>query len=232
MVSRKMPNQMPANQPSSETPNQRRHRELLFALLIAYLIGQRSKLAAIVGILTTDGIPLDAFSKIILAILRSSHAYAAMYGRRLTGDDAPLNDEDWAYADLVMEGQREFFDNFIKQLRDRDPRYVGTSQVDGSPLYKLKPIMSRLDLYLRRTVGTANEVFVSASPDDALFWWVLGENEDHCSDCPDLAAGSPYTKESLPTVPGAAETICQLGCLCSVVREDGATTLDPRIDIS
>jgi len=51
------------------------------------------------------------------------------------------------------------------------------------------------------------------APDGTLIWWVLGEAV-HCPDCPLIAANSPYTRESLPTTPGAGQTKCKMNCRC------------------
>lgn len=46
------------------------------------------------------------------------------------------------------------------------------------------------------------------APDGGLIWWRLGEVVNHCAECPIIAANSPYTRESLPTVPRAGATPC------------------------
>ena len=48
-----------------------------------------------------------------------------------------------------------------------------------------------------------------------LINWVL-HPADHCPDCVDLAAGSPYTAATLPTHPGAGETVCRGNCNCTL----------------
>ena len=51
------------------------------------------------------------------------------------------------------------------------------------------------------------------APDGTLIWWVLGEAV-HCPDCPLIAANSPFTRETLPTTPGAGQTKCKMHCRC------------------
>jgi len=75
--------------------------------------------------------------------------------------------------------------------------------------------------------------------DGVLIHWELGHPiGDHCSDCLDIAANSPYTKETLPTVPKSGDTECLFNCLCRLVyvREDmqdtdgsGGVALSPEI---
>ncbi len=45
--------------------------------------------------------------------------------------------------------------------------------------------------------------------------WTLHPAE-HCGDCVELAAGSPYTQETLTTFPGAGDTQCRGGCNCTL----------------
>lgn len=50
----------------------------------------------------------------------------------------------------------------------------------------------------------------------SLVWdWVLDPMAfRHCPDCPVLAAGSPYTSETLPAIPGDGHTRCLDRCRC------------------
>lgn len=45
--------------------------------------------------------------------------------------------------------------------------------------------------------------------------WVLHPAE-HCGDCIELAANSPYTANTLPTLPGAGATQCRSNCQCTL----------------
>jgi hypothetical protein len=48
--------------------------------------------------------------------------------------------------------------------------------------------------------------------------WQLNPAE-HCPDCLGLAANSPYTESTLPTVPGAGDTRCRSNCKCTLSVE-------------
>lgn len=50
-----------------------------------------------------------------------------------------------------------------------------------------------------------------------LIAWRLNPAE-HCGDCLNLAAGSPYRVDALPTVPGAGSTQCRGNCKCTLER--------------
>lgn len=45
-------------------------------------------------------------------------------------------------------------------------------------------------------------------------WWNLWPPAEHCEDCPELAKGSPYTKDTLPTHPAQGDTKCLRNCKC------------------
>lgn len=89
--------------------------------------------------------------------------------------------------------------------------------VDTSP----EAIRARADLY----AGKGNTMYQAGKNaafegQDVLIWWELGiPMTDHCQDCPDLAAGSPYTAETLPTFPGAGDTDCLSSCYCVLTYE-------------
>lgn len=52
-----------------------------------------------------------------------------------------------------------------------------------------------------------------------LLDWILGAvDEQNCDDCPRIAAGSPYTKETIPSSPADGATQCKGRCRCYVTR--------------
>ena len=63
---------------------------------------------------------------------------------------------------------------------------------------------------------------ISGSGEGQLFRWQLGSVlTEHCDDCIELASNSPYTKETLPTVPRAGDTRCLWNCHCELVPVGG-----------
>lgn len=46
--------------------------------------------------------------------------------------------------------------------------------------------------------------------------WVLDPTAEHCSDCLQLAVGSPYTIDELDQSPGDGQTECSVGCRCDL----------------
>jgi hypothetical protein len=60
----------------------------------------------------------------------------------------------------------------------------------------------------------------------AQVWWNLEPLAEHCTDCPDLAAGSPYDPpgsggNELNQTPGDGNTICGANCKCDLTYQPG-----------
>lgn len=87
--------------------------------------------------------------------------------------------------------------------------------------YDEKAIQERMRLYNERVRGTANWGAVDMLAPWEEIKWVLDSNENHCEDCPRLAKGGPYRKNTLPTVPGAGATQCLVNCRCRLELLDG-----------
>jgi len=60
-------------------------------------------------------------------------------------------------------------------------------------------------------------------PPGELIWWRLGEVVNHCAECPIIAANSPYTQDSIPTVPRAGSTPCRSACRCFLTASPPTT---------
>ena len=88
-------------------------------------------------------------------------------------------------------------------------------------------LINRTGLYGGKVSSSATSGFVDASPDSMTFDWQLGGDEDHCPDCPELAAAGSFTKSELITTPRAGDTQCLGNCQCSLVRSDGQKGFGP-----
>jgi hypothetical protein len=164
----------------------------------------------------------------MIEVLTFEHERAASVGRRRMGDEHIFSDDDRDLADRVMEGERVFVDAFMADIAAGRYWDVKLERIDFAGIYK------RAQMYLARLAGTANEAYVKASGDGETWTWILDPKAEHCEsesgeclDCPGLAAGSPYTSETLPTFPGAGDTKCLLGCRCAIVRSDGRAGFKP-----
>lgn len=82
---------------------------------------------------------------------------------------------------------------------------------------KWAQVQNRAKMYGRRAWSEYQRGHIAVYPLQALLDWVLDPAADHCVDCPQIAIGGPYTRETLPTVPGAGDTACLTRCRCRLV---------------
>lgn len=152
--------------------------------------------------------------------LRESHIEAHKIGQIFSGLDNAIA----GFADhrgrSIADAQSYFLTGFYNDLR------TGKFGTPGSDDFREDALYYRSRMYLGAMRGTAGMGFVDVSASTAEFTWRLGA-KDHCPDCPDLAAGSPYTKATLYTTPGAGDTPCLGYCDCDLERDDGATSPGP-----
>ena len=148
----------------------------------------------------------DAFH----ALLWKSHTDAIVLGRKRAGDHARIHEDDHDLGLSIVDADADFLNTFIDDVKNG--RYL---LEDGT--LNQAAINARARLYINKTRGSANEAFVNASDDDDQFEWQLGFTE-HCPDCIELAAGSPYDKGTLWTHPGQGDTACLVNCACVLVR--------------
>lgn len=158
--------------------------------------------------------PLE-FTTRLDAVLAEGHSEAWRLGRQLAGDLRLRHDADSAVGRTKADLESQFVQGLLMDL------HTGRYASDAGDL-RPGPIRSRLNLYLGKMRGTANEAWTEAGPENAEYDWKLGGAENHCGDCPYLAEGSPYTSETLPTHPGSGDTPCLGNCTCFLEREDGA----------
>jgi hypothetical protein len=159
---------------------------------------------------------VERFGDRFYHVLEQLHADATVYGRSRAGDLAPPDIDDRRFAEVVLKGE-EFY--LAKFLDDLDlGRYVGE---DGD--LSERAVAARARMYLTKAKATANEAW--ALTDGGPFTWVLGEAE-HCGDCLDLAARSPYTIDTIPTYPRAGSTLCMFNCRCLLHGVRGTTSFE------
>jgi len=164
----------------------------------------------IVKKLANKDLDAEQFGDAFDALLWKAHTDAITLGRKRAGDYAPQHEDDQNLALDIKDSDADYLNSFIDDIKSG--RYT---LEDGS--LNADAIQSRAQLYIRKTRGSANESFVNASDDDDYFIWQLGFTE-HCSDCIDLAAGSPYSKDELWTYPGQGDTVCLGNCACNLQR--------------
>lgn len=86
----------------------------------------------------------------------------------------------------------------------------------------------RADLYAQAGRTLFFQGQVSLVSETTLIWWNLWPPAHHCWRCPEIAAGSPYTKRILPTLPGH-DVPCMRRCKCFLTFGLPATLLELAI---
>lgn len=179
-----------------------------------YVQNVRKQIIETANRLFAEEITVDQWERTMLQILERAHIDAARYGRNIAG---VAGDRPTALDEMIGKSTMETDAQFLRRFADdiRTGRYTAEDNV-----LLRTPIQQRSDMYAARLRGTASDAFVANSPDTSLYEWVLIA-EQNCLDCPRIAAGGPYTRETLPATPGNGNTQCLTNCRCVLVRNDG-----------
>lgn len=147
-------------------------------------------------------------------LLLAGHTQAAGLGRMMAGAPGPSMFDE-VLARVAADQQASYLQGYLEDLMGG--RYDGEE-------FDLDAMKTRNRLYAAQTRGTGNEGWATAHTEDEEIWWVMTAVEDHCPDCPEWAALSPFTRETLPLYPGDGSTACLGNCLC-VLRSGRGTGL-------
>lgn len=191
-------------------------RPVMVAALFALLLHRtQSGMKALARQVALGAVPPEVFSGRAEEFLLASHETAAFYGRQWAIDGQPFGEWDKKAGESAMALQRPFLGRFVRDLQ-RDRYTIG----DGG---NLGAIVARAVLYAGAIRGTANVAWAAMLGPQATIYWVLGADEDHCSDCPRYAENSPYTLDTLPAFPGDGHSECLGNCRCHLSTHDGRT---------
>lgn len=178
------------------------------------------RLRLLVSQLVAGDIDRDAFLADFGDVLQTGHDQAYRIGWRHGGGPRSIGELSDTYLAETLSVQGAYAQNLADDILDGD-----ASEDAG---------LARARQYARRMRGSANRAFVEAADPEEEFYWRLGGNEEHCPDCPELAALSPYTKDSIIAVPGedidaagVKNTTCGSACKCRWERSDGREGFGP-----
>lgn len=174
----------------------------------------QGQVAKICDKLAKGSIDADRWYALMDAALFEGHAEARVLGRQLAGDLSARGETDDLAARAAMDIQDGFLLSFRDQLADQS-----SALHDEDGKLRDAALRARANLYTMATRGTAAEAFVDAGDDDEEYIWNLGAVEEHCKDCPEIAALSPFTKETLFAYPGDGSTPCLGNCECHLSRK-------------
>lgn len=207
--------------PAEETEEERKQRRRDECLLLFWLLFQDTEASLFrdVDDLVIGTLNPNTWGRSVAATLLGAHSHAAYIGRRLAGSNVPFGQTDLDFGASIMDQQQPFLEGFISDLWGG--RYTeGDAGFGLAPLLPA-PVKRRVQMYAVRLRGTGNEAWTVMLPNDTAIYWDMLEGEDHCENCPELQASSPYTPLSIPTFPGAGDTQCMFNCKCSLHTEYG-----------
>lgn len=152
-----------------------------------------------------------ALQKFRSTLERARQELRAVYRRNLRAgmkskgiDKRAVTGEDKRWVDTAAKKEAVFFTGVARDL------------AGGKPLTSLAP---RVAMYGKAAMGAffAGQV-LAAGPNEQIRWEV-DPSIENCPDCLELEARGPYTRDTLPTQPGAGATRCRSNCGCTLVFE-------------
>ena len=110
-------------------------------------------------------------------------------------------------------GVRREDESWIKGAETQEFGYLGKFVDDIKNKELVMGMEKRLDMYVETLDGVFHHGQVEGSPEFVKIYWHLREAK-HCNTCIRLAAGSPYTRKTLPAVPRDGTSECLSSCKC------------------
>lgn len=116
---------------------------------------------------------------------------------------------------MMMDKQASFANQFASQYAAGETDRKGAMGVGA-----------RTNMYGQALKGAYNAGAVFGGIGGEKIFWRLGAC-DHCVDCPALSASSPFTRATLPTLPGNGDTVCKTNCCCYLVFVRAPKEVEP-----
>lgn len=162
------------------------------------------------------------FQRGMQAAIRAHYPDAYGYGQQVLDPKAIGFDQE-DLAAIKAQQQREF--GFLKRWYDDLKAQLGGPYEKQAIEKAVGWMRYRVGMYSQalRTLFFQGQVSMVGS--GTLIYWNLWPPAQHCIDCPGIAAGSPYTKDTLPTLPGH-DVACMRNCKCFLTFGLPATLLE------
>ncbi len=145
-------------------------------------------------------IVLDDLESMWRSEIRNSWMKAYELGVRSVGNPFGIWEEDKSW---------------IKGAETEEFGYLGKFIEDMKAGVLVMKAEDRLGMYVETLDGVYHHGMVDGSPDYVKIEWILKEAR-HCDECIKFAAGSPYTKKTLPAVPRDGTSRCLSNCRCQL----------------
>lgn len=117
---------------------------------------------------------------------------------------------------MMMDKHSAFANQFASQYASGETDRKGAMGVGA-----------RTNMYGQALKGAYNAGAVFGGIGGEKIFWRLGSC-DHCVDCPALSASSPFTRVTLPTLPGNGDTVCKTNCCCYLVFVRAPKEVEPE----
>jgi len=157
----------------------------------------RDLLRALTEQLYSGQISLEQWQVAVASLLKEMHLAQAVFG---AGGKFNLDDAARRQVQDTLETQFRFLRDFVVAI------VAGMS---------LAAAVSRVLMYASATQQSFWQALAGGQKKNVKIYWTLHPAE-HCNGCLALAAGSPYTADTLPTYPGAGDTECLTNCVCTL----------------
>jgi len=118
-------------------------------------------------------------------------------------------------ASLGVERFTDFDRKYLAAAVRNETRFASTLFRDVATGQGVLPYGERAAFYGRGYDAMYQVGQVQALPWETDIYWTLGA-ADHCQDCVALEAANPYSKATIPIVPGAGGTQCLFNCACTL----------------
>ncbi|MEW6613929.1 MAG: hypothetical protein AB1401_00435 [Thermodesulfobacteriota bacterium] len=147
-----------------------------------------------------DKITHTQASMILKDAIRIGYENAYVAGMEAVGNFQGLYPEDIAWLKGARQQEFRYLNRFIDDVKSGNLKM---------------PLEDRMQMYVDTLNFTYDHARVESSPDNVMIVWNL-QSFNPCPDCIERASGSPYTKETLPSVPRDGSTRCLSRCYCSL----------------
>ncbi len=158
-----------------------------------------STLEALTRQLYAGDINLARWQVAVASELKDAHLAQAMFG---AGGRANMGFAEFGRVGQTLREQYSYLDKFAAD--------IAAGRVSEAMA------LSRVAHYGDSSKASYWNEFIARS--DGLLYWDDVPDKNECGVCPQIAAGSPYTKETIPSSPGDGKTPCKGRCRCRVRR--------------
>ena len=159
-----------------------------------------SSLESLTRSLYSGDISLAQWQVAVASELKDAHLAQAMYA---VGGRANMGFAEFGRVGQTLREQYAYLDKFAQD--------IAAGNVSESMA------LSRIAHYGDSCKQSYWNEYIEKS--SGLLDWNLGAtDEQNCGDCPRIAGGSPYTKETIPSSPADGATQCKGRCRCYVTR--------------